>query len=69
MTIELLKYYSMKYYFIIVQKYMYFLKLHILKCFQRKAEEEARTQQLRNEQEAILLQIQKEQFQVNFRLD
>ena len=48
---------------------MYFLKLHILKCFQRKAEEEARTQQLRNEQEAILLQIQKEQFQVNFRLD
>ena len=48
---------------------MYFLKFHILKCFQRKAEEEARTQQLRNEQEAILLQIQKEQFQVNFRLD
>ena len=53
------------YYFIIVQKYMYFLNT-FLQCFQRKAEEEAQSQQLRDEQDAILLQIQKEQFQVEF---
>ena len=34
--------------------------------FRQQQEIEARTQQLRSEQEAILLQIQEEQFQVNF---
>ena len=45
---------------------LFILKNSILKYLKRKNEAEARAQQFRNEQEAILLQIQKGQFRMIF---